>query len=292
MSTTNLQEALVAIQSEMKAPKSQFNEFGGYKFRSAEDILDAAKPFIKEHKCILLLSDEVIVLMDRFYIKAAASLSRGSESITVHGYARETEHKKGMDEAQVTGSASSYARKYALNGLFCLSDVQDADSHDNREHQPQSRPQQKPPQQSNGNAPVIKVTDVVGFGKKYKDTPWKDVPDSYLEYVKNNTREDHIRDFVTQQLNIRQGQREKASGDGGNGVNATAEDFARELKTIEQRFREQDGLAAFAKYCQETFGTTDMKKVAEKELVFRVQIIEDLRNFFKLEFPDWEQDQS
>ena len=285
MSTTNLQEALVAIQADMKAPKGQYNEFGGYNFRSAEDILNAAKPFIKEHKCILLLTDEVVVLMDRFYIKATASLTRGTESISVNAYARETEQKKGMDEAQVTGSASSYARKYALNGLFCIDDVKDADTQDNRDHQPtQSRSQKpQPGQNQNGKAPTISVDDVVGFGKKYKDTPWKDVPDSYLEYVKNNTREDHVREFVTRQLQIRSGQREQSEQ---NGVNATPEDFHRELKTVESEFGKAGLKATLASYMMNEFKTTDLKKIAEDQIVFRVQVLENFRSLFRNEMAE------
>lgn len=122
---------LLDIQSELKAPKGQYNSFGKYKYRSAEDILEAVKPICVKHGCELTLSDEIVYVGDRYYIKATAKLEReGSSPVTVTAYAREAETKKGMDESQITGTASSYARKYALNGLFCIDDTKDADTDD------------------------------------------------------------------------------------------------------------------------------------------------------------------
>lgn len=121
-------EKLIAIQNSLNAPKGQFNAFGKYKYRSCEDILQALKPLLYEHKCYLLLTDEVIEKGNRFYIKATASLYDGEKEYSVSAWAREEECKKGMDGSQVTGAASSYARKYALNGLFCIDDQKDADS--------------------------------------------------------------------------------------------------------------------------------------------------------------------
>lgn len=118
---------LSRIQKELKAPKGQFNRFGNYKYRSCEDILEAVKPLLGD--CSLTVSDEVIVVADRFYIKATAKLSLSNdEFVTNSALAREPETKKGMDEAQVTGATSSYARKYALNGLFAIDDTKDADA--------------------------------------------------------------------------------------------------------------------------------------------------------------------
>lgn len=129
---------LLDIQSELKAPKGQYNSFGKYKYRSAEDILEAVKPICVKHGCELTLSDEIVYVGDRYYIKATAKLEReGSSPVTVTAYAREAETKKGMDESQITGTASSYARKYALNGLFCIDDTKDADT-DAYEHQQNS----------------------------------------------------------------------------------------------------------------------------------------------------------
>jgi hypothetical protein len=119
---------LVKIQAELKAPKGQTNNFGKYKYRSAEDIIEAVKPILNKYGTALVISDEVVQVGDRIYIKATASLMHLEEVISVHGWAREEEVKKGMDAAQITGSASSYARKYALNGLFAIDDTKDADA--------------------------------------------------------------------------------------------------------------------------------------------------------------------
>ena len=122
---------LVKIQAELKAPKNQMNAFGKYKYRSAEDIIEAVKPILFKNNCALLISDEIVQVADRVYVKATAMLiDENNEElpIKVFGWAREEEVKKGMDAAQITGSASSYARKYALNGLFAIDDTKDADS--------------------------------------------------------------------------------------------------------------------------------------------------------------------
>jgi hypothetical protein len=122
---------LVKIQAELKAPKNQMNAFGKYKYRSAEDIIEAVKPILFKNNCALLISDEIVQVADRVYVKATAMLIDEINEelpIKVYGWAREEEVKKGMDAAQITGSASSYARKYALNGLFAIDDTKDADS--------------------------------------------------------------------------------------------------------------------------------------------------------------------
>lgn len=119
---------LAKIQSLIKAPKGQFNSFGKYKYRSCEDIVEAVKPVINPLGFYLTLTDEVITLGNRFYIKATARISNGTEVYESVAYAREEEVKKGMDGSQVTGAASSYARKYALNGLFAIDDTADSDA--------------------------------------------------------------------------------------------------------------------------------------------------------------------
>lgn len=121
-------DALKRIQQKLKAPKSQRNSFGNYNYRSCEDILEAVKPLLAEEKAMLLLSDELVQIGERYYVKATARFVQDSESIEVTAYAREAEIKKGMDESQITGTASSYARKYALNGLFLIDDTKDADT--------------------------------------------------------------------------------------------------------------------------------------------------------------------
>lgn len=120
---------LVKIQTELKAPKNQTNAFGKYKYRSAEDIVEAAKPILFKYDAALLISDEIVQVGERIYVKATATLILDENNIvSVHGWAREEEVKKGMDAAQITGSASSYARKYALNGLFAIDDTKDSDA--------------------------------------------------------------------------------------------------------------------------------------------------------------------
>lgn len=122
---------LLEIQTELKAPKNQFNSFGKYKYRSCEDILEALKPLLKAHGVVMVISDTMVNLGDRYYIQATVTLSKDGESIQSTALARESMSKKGMDESQITGTASSYARKYALNGLFLIDDTKDADTMDN-----------------------------------------------------------------------------------------------------------------------------------------------------------------
>lgn len=122
--------ALMAVQAELKAPKGQHNSFGKYDYRSAEDIIEAVKPLLKENGLFLNMSDEVVLVGDRYYIKATVKVVDvvTGESVQTSALARESAQKKGMDESQVTGTASSYARKYALNGLFAIDDNRDADT--------------------------------------------------------------------------------------------------------------------------------------------------------------------
>ena len=126
----NIYEKLGIIQSKLKAPKGQYNSFGKYKYRSCEDILEAVKPLLVETKTVLSVTDQMEVVGDRIYVRTEAHLNDCEDSgeITTVAYAREEESKKGMDSSQVTGAASSYARKYALNGLFCIDDNKDSDS--------------------------------------------------------------------------------------------------------------------------------------------------------------------
>jgi hypothetical protein len=119
---------LATIQAEIKAPKGQFNSFGKYKYRSAEDIVEAVKPVIHKYGFWLLLTDDIVQVGDRIYIKATATLSNGTQTYTASAYAREEEAKKGMDASQVSGACGSYARKYSLNGLFAIDDTKDSDA--------------------------------------------------------------------------------------------------------------------------------------------------------------------
>ena len=128
----DLIKKLAAIQSRLKAPKNQYNSFGKYKYRSCEDILEALKPLANEQGCTITIEDSPIMVGEWHYIQATATLSDGYNSKSVKAYARESETKSGMDSSQITGTASSYARKYALNGLFAIDDTKDADTMDNR----------------------------------------------------------------------------------------------------------------------------------------------------------------
>jgi hypothetical protein len=125
---SNIYNKLMTIQSTLKAPKGQYNSFGKYKYRSCEDILESVKPLLSKHDCALVITDDVVMLGDRIYVKATAKLISGSEQVESSAFAREEDTKKGMDSSQVTGAASSYARKYALNGLFCIDDTKDSDA--------------------------------------------------------------------------------------------------------------------------------------------------------------------
>lgn len=124
-------EKIVAIQSELKAPKGQYNSFGKYNYRSCEDILEGVKPLLAKHGLVLTIQDSIELIGDRYYVKATATITDGKEQLSTDAYARESLDKKGMDASQVTGATSSYARKYALNGLLAIDDTKDADTMDN-----------------------------------------------------------------------------------------------------------------------------------------------------------------
>lgn len=126
--TKSVTESLLAIQGKLKAPKGLRNTFGNFNYRNTEGILESVKPLLVEEGCTLKLSDEIVQIGDRYYIKATASLKKGTDVEEVTAFAREEENKKGMDAAMVTGATSSYARKYALNGLFLIDDTKDPDS--------------------------------------------------------------------------------------------------------------------------------------------------------------------
>lgn len=147
---TELHKKLWTIQQTLNAPKNQRNNFGGYNYRSAEDILEAVKPLLQN--ITLTVSDEIVLIGNRYYVKATATLSDGEDEIAVTAYAREEESKKGMDASQLTGATSSYARKYALNGLFCIDDAKDPDTdayakQTNQQPRQQKNTQKQQPQQ-------------------------------------------------------------------------------------------------------------------------------------------------
>ena len=142
----NVYVKLANVQSALKAPKGQYNSFGKYKYRSCEDIVESVKPLLKANGLLLTLTDEIVNIADRFYVKATATIidTDKGESVSVSAFAREEETKKGMDGSQVTGASSSYARKYALNGIFAIDDTKDSDSTNTHG---QDAPQQEAPKQ-------------------------------------------------------------------------------------------------------------------------------------------------
>lgn len=131
MADKTFTERVIAVQSQLKAPKNQWNDFGSYYYRNCEDILEAVKPLLKAEGLFLFINDDIVVLGDRYYVKATATLTDGERSQSSQAFAREEASKKGMDGSQVTGTASSYARKYALNGLLAIDDSKDADTLNN-----------------------------------------------------------------------------------------------------------------------------------------------------------------
>ena len=143
--------SLSEIQSRLVAPKGQFNAFGKYNYRSCEDILEAVKPLLKEFKMVLTIDDDIKMIGDRFYIVATATLTDGSVAHESKAMAREPLNKKGMDEAQITGSVSSYARKYALNGLFAIDDNKDTDE------RPAHVDEEKPLEEIKRRGPLIEM---------------------------------------------------------------------------------------------------------------------------------------
>lgn len=155
-------EVLKNIQQELKAPKGQYNNFGKYKYRSAEDILEAVKPLLGKYGAQLTLTDDIIEVGGRIYVKATAKLTDGKEEAVTTAFAREPAEKKGMDESQITGTASSYARKYALNGLFLIDDTKDADTDEYSKQQGKQAPKQQQAQQPAPQQPAQRKISATG----------------------------------------------------------------------------------------------------------------------------------
>lgn len=141
-----INEKLLEIQTELKAPKSQYNSFGNYKYRNCEDILEALKPLLAKVKAAVVITDEIVNIAQRFYVKSTVKLINveNEEVIETSAYAREPENKKGLDESQITGSTSSYARKYALNAMFAIDDTKDSDYAPDSNSKPDYAPKNKP----------------------------------------------------------------------------------------------------------------------------------------------------
>lgn len=175
-------ELLNKVQTELKAPKAQENKFGGYKYRSCEDILEALKELEAKHNFCTLLSDDIIIVADRIYVKATAKFVCDKGEISVNAYAREPLTKKGMDEAQITGATSSYARKYALNGLFAIDDTKDADATNTHADEPKEWQKGKgaymTPEQLSDLTQLCEVTnsDIEKLTAYYKVKSFSQVP--------------------------------------------------------------------------------------------------------------------
>lgn len=170
MMAKNVLKKLVIIQSKLKAPKNQFNSFGKYKYRSCEDILENARPLANENSCVIVLNDDIKEISGRYYVEATATLfdADSGEEISAKALAREADTKKGMDESQITGASSSYARKYALSALFALDDTKDADTMDNREPASTKNSAPKPVQkQSQTDEKHKLLSNIVAKTKKH-----------------------------------------------------------------------------------------------------------------------------
>ncbi len=138
-------EKLSRIQAELKVPKNQRNNYGNYNYRSCEDILEAVKPLLEKEGLVLTITDSIEMIGNRYYVKATATITDGEKSISTTAFARESDDKKGMDAAQLTGACSSYSRKYSLNGLFCIDDTRDADTMKPDDEKPVSKPEEEKP---------------------------------------------------------------------------------------------------------------------------------------------------
>ena len=155
-------EILNKIQCELKAPKTQMNKFGGYAYRSCEDILESVKPLLQKYEVALMLSDEIVQIGARIYVKATAALKGKDGEVSASAYAREPENKKGSDESQITGAASSYARKYALNGLFAIDDAKDADATNTHEDARDKKGEYPAPMSAEQVADLLQLCEASG----------------------------------------------------------------------------------------------------------------------------------
>lgn len=188
---------LIDLRNELNVPKNQYNSFGKYNYRSQEDILEAVKPLLKQYDLLLTISDEIIPILDRVYVKATVTLLDNDKVIaTSTGFAREPLVQKGMNEAQITGSVSSYARKYALNAMFLIDDTKDPDTeaHHKQTTQPEKNQEKKAPEFNRNDA--IKITDKLLSDLK---APEEYISNVQKEYSKCKTQAD----FTTIQNTIK-----------------------------------------------------------------------------------------
>lgn len=179
----DIYKKLLNVQSKLKAPKSQYNSFGKYHYRNCEDILEAVKPLCKANNAVTYLTDEIVMIGNRYYVKATACFVdvESGENVSVCAFAREEETKKGMDGSQVTGASSSYARKYALNGLFDIDDTKDIDTTNTHGNEDQ-KPQERPPRERLIAKLHEKGIDVTEFAQKHGLTS-KTTPDVFEDLL-------------------------------------------------------------------------------------------------------------
>lgn len=206
---TAILEKLNIIQSKLKTPKGQYNKFGNYSYRSCEDILEALKPLLAQTKTVLTIKDDIEFIGDRYYLRAICTLhdAESGEKIENSAYARETDTKKGMDAAQITGSVSSYARKYALNGLFAIDDTKDSDTNENykqtQKNQSNTQKNQSNTQRNQSNSQrnaqgvdILKVRNEIAQTLKAKNYDFN----KFVEYLKKTYGVEKIENLPVEKL--------------------------------------------------------------------------------------------
>jgi hypothetical protein len=205
----NIYEKLNYIQVNLKAPKGQYSEFGDYWYRSLENITDALKPFLKATGTILLMSDEIVLVNDRYYVKATATIMDSENSLSVTALARETFTKKKMDDSQITGAASSYARKYALNGLFAIDDTKDADATNKHEETKpvnnikKANVYKKPERKVTDEQAKEKLTEIVGkFKKQFNYTENKQAIEAINKALEVDVNEIYSKGSVIEKIDL------------------------------------------------------------------------------------------
>jgi len=181
-------EILNKIQCELKAPKTQMNKFGGYAYRSCEDILESVKPLLQKYEVALMLSDEIMQIGARIYVKATAALKGKGGEVSASAYAREPENKKGSDESQITGAASSYARKYALNGLFAIDDAKDADATNTHEDARDKKGEYPAPMSEEQVADLLQLCEASGTDPRKVAAAYKTSDIAFVPFEKVRTQ--------------------------------------------------------------------------------------------------------
>lgn len=212
MAEMNIREKLAHIQNELKAPKNQFNSFGNYKYRNCEDILENAKPICLKYGTSLVIKDEIVLVGDRYYVKAIATLYdvESDDSIEASAYARESVSKKGMDDSQVTGATSSYARKYALNGLFNIDDTKDFD-HESMQQNNDGKKKKKQDEKNLMEIVKVKIVEAEQLGVNFEDEKVIKYIQKYNggKYKVEEMTEEELKKYIAVVNTLIQGKKEK-----------------------------------------------------------------------------------